>query len=454
VNAKFATADDRSCAGIVGFPPGTVRAAMKSDTIRANEAWVKQSPNRDGSSNMALSGNTRELSLADLILVKAQDPGTYRLRLSGPAGDGILLFRGGRVVHAAYGELPAADAAYLLVTEEAVDFKVEADVDIPAQTVNFSAQELLMEAMRRFDEGVLKRPKSIAVTMGTGVSSRREPPRPRSHEAKKTPEAEALRRAMGHFLFAEPETPISTMRRRSTLLWALPLGVAVVVGLVVAGVRTGTFSSSSHREVVRLSDLGGPRDALPILLSGGPAIAPADADSSVHPTILYRIRIDREGNVHPQRPRETREGLAPFEAAASEALRAYRFAPAVREGVPVPIEINWPVDFIRRREASPTPLPVDEDFFTDPLLDKAPTLIQGDPPESPLPASPRRPKIDCRILIDEQGNVAEASIAAPRPGYELYEKTVLDTVRTYGFEPGRREGQIVPTWMSLTIEFR
>jgi len=403
---------------------------------------------------MALSGNTRELSLADLILVKAQDPGTYRLRLSGPAGDGILLIRGGRVVHAAYGELPAADAAYLLVTEEAVDFKVEADVDIPGQTVNFAAQELLMEAMRRFDEGVLKRPKTIAATMGTGISSRREPPRPRAHEARKSPEAEALRRAMGHFLFAEPETPISTMRRRSTMLWALPLGVAVVVGLVFAGLRTGTFSSSSHREVVRLSDLGGPRDALPILLSGGPAIAPADADSSVHPTVFYRIRIDREGNVHPQRPREAREGLAPFEAAASEALKAYHFAPAVREGVPVPIEINWPVDFIRRREASPTPLPVDEDFFTDPLLDKKPTLIQGEPPESPLPASPRRPKIDCRILIDEQGNVAEVSIETPRPGYELYEKAVLDTLRTYRFEPGRREGQIVPTWMSLTVEFR
>ena len=403
---------------------------------------------------MALSGNTRELSLADLILVKAHDPGSYRLRLSGPAGDGLLLIRGGRVVHAAYGELPAADAAYLLVTEEAVDFKVEADVDIPGQTVNFSAQELLMEAMRRFDEGVLRRPKSVGVTMGSGVSSRREPPRPRSHEARKSPEAEALRRAMGHFLFAEPETPISTMRRRSMLLWALPLGVAVVVGLVVTAFRTGTITSSSHREVVRLSDLGGPRDALPILLSGGPAIAPADEDSNVRPTILYRIRIDREGMVHPQRPRETREGLARFEAAASEALKTYRFAPAVREGVPVPIEINWPVDFIRRREASPTAVPVDVLYFTDPLLDKKPALIEGEPPESPLPTSPRRPKIDCRVLIDEQGNVAEASIPTPRPGNELFETAVLDAVRSYRFEPGRREGQIVPTWMSLTVEFR
>ncbi len=193
---------------------------------------------------MALSGNTRELSLADLILVKAQDPGNFRLRLSGPAGDGLLLIRSGRVVHAAYGELPAADAAYLLVTEEAVDFNVEANVDIPGETVNFSAQELLMEAMRRFDEGVLKKPKSVAVTMGSGVSTRRTPPRPRSHDMRKSPEAEALRRAMGHFLFAEPETPTSFLRRRSTLLWALPLGV----GLVAALGRRRLSHRDLHRE--------------------------------------------------------------------------------------------------------------------------------------------------------------------------------------------------------------
>jgi hypothetical protein len=403
---------------------------------------------------MALSGNTRELSLADLILVKSHDPGNYRLRLNGPAGDGLLLIRSGRVVHASYGELPAADAAYLLVTEEAVDFNVEADVEIPAQTVNFSAQELLMEAMRRFDEGVLKKPKPVAVTMGTAAAgSRRLPPRPRSHEAKKTPEAEALRRAMGHFLFAEPETPTSLMRRRSTLLWALPLGAALVAGLVFAAFRTGTFTSATHREVVRLSDLGGPRDALPILLSGGPAVAPAEADPSLHPTVLYRIRIDREGNVHPQRPREPREGLAPFEAAAEEALQTYRFAPAIREGVPVPIEINWPVDFVHRREASPTPLPVDADYFTDPLLDRKPTLIQGEPPAM-LPGSPRRPTIACRVLIDEKGEVMEAAIESPRPGLEQHETAVLEAVKKYRFEPGRREGQVVPTWMKLSVEFR
>ena len=55
---------------------------------------------------MALSGNTREFSLADLIVVKARDPRSHRLTLIGPAGDGLLLIESGRIVHAAYGELP------------------------------------------------------------------------------------------------------------------------------------------------------------------------------------------------------------------------------------------------------------------------------------------------------------------------------------------------------------
>jgi TonB family protein len=365
-----------------------------------------------------------------------------------------MFIRGGRVVHAAYGELPAADAAYLLVTEEAVDFHIESAIELPAQTVNFTAQELLLEAMRRFDEGALRRPKSVSVTMGAPASVRRAPPRPRAHEARKSPEAEALRRATGHFLFAEPETPVSTFKRRSALLWALPLGALAVSALVVAFVRTGVLGPEPHREIVRPSDLGGPRDRLPVLLSGGPATAPPDAELLVHPTVVYRIRVDRDGNVHPQRPRDSREDLAAFEAAASEALAAYRFSPALREGVPVPIEINWPVDFVRRREVSPAPLPVDEQAFTDPLLDKKPSLIQGEPPESPLPTSPRRPKILCRILVDERGAVAEAVVEGSRPELELYEKAALDAVRRYRFEPGRREGQIVPTRMRMNVEFR
>ena len=141
---------------------------------------------------MALSGNTREFSLADLIVVKAQDPRSHRLTLSGPAGDGLLLIESGRIVHAAYGELPPLDAAHLLVTEQDVDFEVEVDAEISGHTLDLGAQELLMEAMRRFDEGILRRPRRASIELAASIAQR-EPPRPRSHEAKKSPEAEALR---------------------------------------------------------------------------------------------------------------------------------------------------------------------------------------------------------------------------------------------------------------------
>jgi hypothetical protein len=402
---------------------------------------------------MALAGNTRELSLADLILVKAHDPGNYRLRLNGPAGDGLLLIRGGRIVHAAYGELPAADAAYLLVTEEGVDFEVHADVEIQGQTLDLSAQELLLESMRRFDEGILKRPKPISIGVGSRVQARREPPRPRSREASRSPEAEALRRATGSVLFAEPESALSQVKKRSTaLLWILPLAAAVVAALLVGGRLLGWVSSREYRDPVGLSDLDGPRDRLPVLLSGGPGAAPPDA--SVLPTIVYRILVDSEGSVHPERPQQRREGFAAFEAAAAEALKSYRFSPALREGVPVPVRLNWPVDFVRRAPPSPTPVPVDAIYF-DEISDSLPRLGEGDPPANPHPERRRiPPKIRCRILVDIEGRVAEAAVVDPQIELASYENAALEAVRAYRFTPGRREGVLVPTRMDWVIEFR
>ena len=134
---------------------------------------------------MTLSGNTRELSLADLIVVTTQDPRSHRFTLSGPAGDGLLLIEGGRIVHANYGDLPPLDAAHVLVTEQSVDFELEADAEIPGHTLDLGAQELLMEAVRRLDEGLLKRPRHVSLEMGASEADARTPPRPRSHDAKR-----------------------------------------------------------------------------------------------------------------------------------------------------------------------------------------------------------------------------------------------------------------------------
>ena len=85
---------------------------------------------------MTRSGNRGGLSLADPIVVTTQDPRSHRFTLSGPAGDGLLLIEGGRIVHVTYGELPPLDAAHVLVTEQSVDFELEADAEIAGHTTS------------------------------------------------------------------------------------------------------------------------------------------------------------------------------------------------------------------------------------------------------------------------------------------------------------------------------
>lgn len=401
---------------------------------------------------MALSGNTREFSLADLIVVKAQDPRSHRLTLSGPAGDGLLLIESGRIVHASYGELPPLDAAHVLVTEQNVDFEVEADAEIAGHTLDLSAQELLMEAMRRLDEGILRRPRQASIELASS-GARRKPPRPRSHEAKKSPEAEALRRATGRVLFADPEAVQAYERSKAPKVIALILGMALLVAGTLFGWRSGWFAGQEHRDSVEVMDLAGPRDVIPMLLSGAPGIAP-DHDATFLPTVLCRVLVDSRGLVREALVYQHRSGLDPFEKVALETVRNYRFTPAQREGVPVPVWVVWPVDFIRAARVG-EPRPVDAKYFKDQRPgDSLPILVAGDSPEAPLPEGGLRPRIAFRLLVDETGSVVEAEVVAPSPALELYERVALDTVRGYRFTPGEREGVQVPAWLDWTVEFR
>ena len=212
---------------------------------------------------MALSGNSRELSLADLILVKAQDPGAYRINLSGPSGDGLMLIQGGKIVHAAYGGLRPEDAAYRLVTEEDVDFKVFADAEITAHTLQLGAQQMLMEAMRRFDEGLLKAPREVSIDL-PDASQKRRPPRAKKYAREGNPEADALRRAMGRVLFAEDVVVEETRSRRSH--WNV-IGVALVIALAIGAwiyLQRPRFELPAGFDPIEATSFVGPQDRLPV----------------------------------------------------------------------------------------------------------------------------------------------------------------------------------------------
>lgn len=403
---------------------------------------------------MALSGNTGELSLADLILIKAMDSRSYRLSLSGPSGDGLMFIEAGRIVHAAYGELPPQDAAYLLVTEQDLEFQVESDAEVSAHTLELGPQELLMEAMRRLDEGQLRKPRTVQFPMtGSVTGHRREPPRPRSFEVRKSPEAEALRRAMGRVLFADVGAGPSRVEKGH-----FPIAIAILAGLALLALglaatwRLGWLETIEYREPVQISDLEGPRDVLPMLLSGLPPPVP-DRKVSYLPTILLRILVGPGGRVREAVVTHSNSELSDFEGAALEAVKEYQFSPARREDVIVPVWLNWPVTFAARATRRTDLVPVEAAYFKAPR-DRLPVLVEGDQPVTPFPESRARPVIICRLLVDENGGVSEASVLDPREDRKAYEEAALETVKGYRFTPGEREGVKVPASVTWKIEFQ
>jgi TonB family protein len=292
---------------------------------------------------MALSGHTREFALADVIQVKALQRSDCRIVVDGPAGAGELVLEKGHAVHAVYGGLKGADAAYELLIEDDLRYRVENGPAAEERSMRIAAQELVMEAMRLLDEGLLRIPRRTAAdVMPTGTNGGYP-----TVEVLVPPEPAA----------AAAEAPARPRGRRFP--W-LPVAAALLALAVVAGAMFwvlrepqsrgetapgGAATAAVPAEPFEAADLTGPGDRKPTLLVGRPPATPLP-DRPLRPTIVCRVLIDAAGAVAEARVYRPRPDLQVFEKTALVAVRGYRFAPAERDGAPVPVWINWPVDFV------------------------------------------------------------------------------------------------------------
>ena len=80
-----------------------------------------------------------------------------------------------------------------------------------------------------------------------------------------------------------------------------------------------------------------------------------DPEAAIVPTIVCRVLVDPEGQVQDVRLYEPpRRGYSQFEGAALEAVKAYRFSPAVKQGMRVPVWVLWTIDFAPGHAAKPS----------------------------------------------------------------------------------------------------
>jgi TonB family protein len=276
-------------------------------------------------------GDSGELSLADLIQVKGQSPTTCRILVQGRRGPGEIFLDRGTVIRAEYDGLHGGPAAHALLAEQDVVYRATSDVPLAAPNMEVEHRALLLQAAVADDEG-----------------RRAPPPLP---PAERAVAGASLRAAQGPL---HARAPASGRGPAALGRWLVLVGLALgIVGAAVFG-RISVGRSEAAASVpaptsapssVEASELRPPRDELPVLLSGEPPRSP-EPDRALRPTVIVRLHVDASGAVSHAEVYRPRPELARFEEAALETARRFAFRPARRDGTPVGVWVNWPVDFL------------------------------------------------------------------------------------------------------------
>lgn len=103
---------------------------------------------------MALSGELNDLSLAELIEFFCNQRKTGRLKVIYSVGPGYFYLQSGSVVHARIGVLRGIEAVYHALTLPNASFTFSPAFESPEQTINQPWTSVVLEGLRRMDEGV------------------------------------------------------------------------------------------------------------------------------------------------------------------------------------------------------------------------------------------------------------------------------------------------------------
>jgi response regulator RpfG family c-di-GMP phosphodiesterase len=102
-----------------------------------------------------VSGSLREMSLPDMVQVLFHGRKSGNLKIRAREGAGEIHFADGSVVNALWGELRGEDAFYAMLELRDGEFGLDPSFKAPARVIHSSSEALLLEGMRRLDEGIV-----------------------------------------------------------------------------------------------------------------------------------------------------------------------------------------------------------------------------------------------------------------------------------------------------------
>lgn len=102
---------------------------------------------------MGVKGRLKDMSLVDIIQIFNAERKTSAIHLGSDMGYGRVYVKAGDIVHAVYREITGVEAFYQLITWNDGEFEVEPGAEAPERTIHESAESVILEGLRRFDEG-------------------------------------------------------------------------------------------------------------------------------------------------------------------------------------------------------------------------------------------------------------------------------------------------------------
>jgi hypothetical protein len=120
---------------------------------------------------MALTGHLSDLSLSELIEFFCNQRKTGQLKVLYPQGHGFFYLQTGSVVDARIGVLRGIDAVYYALTLPNAKFEFGASTEPIERTINQPWTQVVLEGLRRLDEGVIPTPAFPADYEGTDEAS-------------------------------------------------------------------------------------------------------------------------------------------------------------------------------------------------------------------------------------------------------------------------------------------
>jgi TonB family protein len=331
---------------------------------------------------MALTGQLSDMSLAELIEFFCNQRKTGRLKIDYPRGHSVFFIKDGELVDARVGALSGVEAVYFSLTLPNAAFDFSPDVQAQRRTINERWTQVVLEGLRRLDEGLAPSEKDAfggwspsetdLATMLDQVESLDS--KPQSDDASS-------------------DAPFSMMVESanasggSKKKWMV-MGAAACVVLACAVAAVPLMSRSSKPEAVAAPPVAQPS-------APAPEANPSDAAPSE------------------ATPAESADASTESaDAARREALERER---KERE---------------RKRKAEEA---ANKDENADGSL--------AQPKPSPAATGPKSVRVT--VTYDESGRVTQASVAGATPGAEAYGSTAVRIARGRRFPAGKAGSTVV-----------